>query len=59
LATGIFHENIFNVSNRDGQKILIKSSRGKIEFSYERSFDGRAYGRNQAKCVKGNVIRIS
>jgi hypothetical protein len=40
------------------QKILIKSSRGKIKFSYQRSSDDRAYGGNQAKCVNGNVIRI-
>jgi hypothetical protein len=41
-----------------GQKILIKSSHGQIKFSYQRSSDDRAYGRNRAKCVKGNVIRI-
>jgi hypothetical protein len=41
-----------------GQKKLIKSSRGKIQFSYQRSSDERAYGRNQANCVNGNVITI-
>ena len=41
-----------------GQKQLIKSSQGKIFFSYRRSSDDRAYGDNRAVCVKGNVISI-
>ena len=41
-----------------GHKVLIKSSRGKINYSYERSFDGRSYARNQVECVSGKVIRI-
>jgi hypothetical protein len=41
-----------------GQKQLIESSRGKIEFSYQRSSEDRAYGDNHADCVKGNVISI-
>lgn len=41
-----------------GQKQLIESSSGKIEFSYRRSSDDRTYGDNHADCVNGHVISI-
>jgi hypothetical protein len=41
-----------------GQKQLIESSRGKIQFSYRLSTDDRTYGDNDADCVNGNVISI-
>jgi hypothetical protein len=41
-----------------GQKQLIESSSGKIQFDYRRSLDDRTYGDNQADCVNGNVISI-
>jgi len=41
-----------------GQKQLIESSSGKIEFSYRRSSDDRTYGDNHADCANGNVISI-
>jgi len=41
-----------------GQKQLIKSSSGKIQFNYRRSFDDRTYGDNNADCVNGNVISM-
>lgn len=37
---------------------LIKSTRGKIRFSYQLSAEGRSVGDNQAECVNGNVIAI-
>jgi hypothetical protein len=40
------------------QKKIIKSSSGKIEYSYRRSSDDRSYGDNHAECVKGRVISI-
>lgn len=39
-----------------GQKQLIQSSRGKIEFSYRISSEDRSYGDNRAACVNGKVI---
>ena len=39
-----------------GQKQLIQSSRGKIEFSYRLSSEDRSYGDNRADCANGNVI---
>lgn len=42
----------------NGQKHFIQSSRGKIRFSYRRSFDDRTFGDNQAACVNGDVISI-
>ncbi len=41
-----------------GQKQLIESSRGKIQFDYRRSLDDRSYGDNRADCVNGKVISI-
>ena len=41
-----------------GQKQLIESSSGRIEFSYRRSSDDRTYGDNHADCVNGHVISI-
>ena len=41
-----------------GQKQLIESSSGKIQFDYRRSLDDRTYGDNQADCVNGNVISM-
>ena len=41
-----------------GQKQLIKSSHGKIEYSYRRSSEDRAYGDNHADCVRGHVVSI-
>ena len=41
-----------------GQKQLIKSSSGKIQFDYRSSSDDRTYGDNHADCVNGNVISI-
>jgi hypothetical protein len=41
-----------------GQKQLIESSNGKIQFDYRRSRDDRTYGDNQADCVNGNVISM-
>ena len=39
-----------------GQKQLIESSRGKIQFSYRLSSEDRTYGDNRADCANGNVI---
>jgi hypothetical protein len=39
-----------------GQKQLIESSRGKIEFSYRLSSEDRTYGDNRADCANGKVI---
>ena len=39
-----------------GQKQLIESSRGKIEFSYRLSSEDRTYGDNRADCTNGKVI---
>ena len=41
-----------------GQKQLIKSSTGKIVFSYQRLSDDRTYGDNRANCMAGNVISV-
>ncbi len=41
-----------------GRKQLIRSSTGKIEFSYQRSLGDRTYGANKANCVAGNVISV-
>ena len=42
----------------EGQKQVIRSSRGKIEFNYRFSSDDRGYGDNHADCVNGKVIRV-
>jgi len=42
----------------NGQRQFIQSSRGKIRFSYRRSFDDRTFGDNQAACVNEDVISI-
>ena len=56
---GSSYQNIlFKGDIASGQKILIRSTRGKIQFSYQREADDRAYGKNQAECVNGNVITI-
>ena len=39
------------------QKQLIKSSRGKIQFSYRLSTEDATYGDNDADCVNGKVIQ--
>jgi hypothetical protein len=56
---GSSYQNILWKGNvaRD-QKKLIRSSRGKIKYSYQRASDDRSYGQNQANCVNGNVITI-
>jgi len=41
-----------------GQKQLIKSSSGKIQFDYRSSSDDRTYGDNKEDCVNGNAISI-
>ena len=41
-----------------GRKQLIRSSTGKIEFSYQRSLGDRTYGANKANCTAGNVISV-
>ena len=41
-----------------GRKQLIRSSTGKIEFSYQRSLGDRTYGANKANCAAGNVITL-
>jgi hypothetical protein len=41
-----------------GRKQLIRSSTGKIEFSYQRSLGDRTYGANKANCAAGNVISV-
>jgi len=41
-----------------GEKKLIKSSRGKIKFSYQHSIGGRSVGDNKGDCVNGKVITI-
>jgi len=41
-----------------GQKKLVRSSRGKIKFTYKRSTDNRTYGGTQTDCVNGNMIQI-
>ena len=43
---------------RRGQRKLIKSSRGKIKYSYQGVSETRSYGDNQAKCEYGNLITI-
>ena len=37
---------------------LIKSSQGRIKYSYQLSSDDRTYGDNEASCVDGDVISI-
>ena len=41
-----------------GRKQLIRSSAGKIEFSFQRSSGYRTHGSNKANCAAGNVISL-
>jgi hypothetical protein len=45
-----------NIPKRHKQ--IIKSSNGKIQYSYRRSSNDRSYGDNHAECVNGHVISI-
>ena len=49
---------LFNGEIPKYQRQLIKSSHGKIQFSYRRMSEDRRYGDNHANCVNGKIILI-
>jgi hypothetical protein len=56
VCVGIFVHGQGTIAK--GQKQLIESSSGKIQFDFRRSIDDRTYGDSQADCVNGNVISM-
>jgi hypothetical protein len=54
----VIEKKLYQGTIPQDRKQLIRSSTGKIEFSYQRSSGDRTYGDNKAKCAAGNVISV-
>jgi hypothetical protein len=57
-SDSVIEQELYKGTIPKGRKQLIRSSTGKIEFSYQRSAGYRTHGDNKAQCAAGNVISL-
>jgi hypothetical protein len=57
-SDSVIEKELYKGTIPKDRKQLIRSSTGKIVFSYQRSSGNRTHGDNKANCAAGNVISV-